>query len=70
MELFYCEHKINYLIVARPPSYSFQAYAQMEDFGRVYYPSSFDMFDCKNLPTIIVISRERFMPIIVFRKAL
>ncbi|XP_017868844.1 PREDICTED: cilia- and flagella-associated protein 61 [Drosophila arizonae] len=70
MEVFYCEHKINYLIIARPPNYSAKEYDLLEDFGKVYYPNTFNMYGCRNLPTIIVISRNDFMPVINFRKAL
>ncbi|XP_064543772.1 cilia- and flagella-associated protein 61 [Drosophila montana] len=70
MEVFYREHKVSFLVVTRPPNYSPKEFEQLEKIGKIYYPIAFDMFSCRNLPTIIVVSRSKFMPSVAFRKAL
>ncbi|EDW02630.1 GH19779 [Drosophila grimshawi] len=70
MELFYREHKVTFLIVVRPPNYSSEEYEMLQEHGKIYYPIAFNMFSCRNLPTINIIKRSEFMPEITFRKAL
>ncbi|XP_062128764.1 cilia- and flagella-associated protein 61 [Drosophila sulfurigaster albostrigata] len=70
MEVFYREHKVNFLIIFRPPNFKPQEYEELNKYGRIYFPTDFDMYTRKNLPTIIVIKRLGLMPIISFRKAL
>ncbi|KAM8711238.1 hypothetical protein ACLKA7_000386 [Drosophila subpalustris] len=70
LECFYREHKVGFVIICRPPNFKAKEYELLEKYGRVYFPSDFDMYTRKNLATIIIISRVGFMPTVTFRKAL
>ncbi|BFG06398.1 cilia- and flagella-associated protein 61 [Drosophila madeirensis] len=70
-ELFYNEHKVNFLIVSRPPSsLKNDAYEAIQQYGQTYYPTFSTLSEQRGLPSVIIINRRDVMPTISFRKAL
>ncbi|KAH8308894.1 hypothetical protein KR059_002754 [Drosophila kikkawai] len=70
MEIFYNEHRVNYMIVVKPPGLSSVAYEAVEALGKCYYPESSTVTEMASAPSIIVIQRRDVMPVLTFRKAL
>ncbi|KAH8389745.1 hypothetical protein KR200_000872 [Drosophila serrata] len=70
LEIFYNEHKVNYIIVVRPPGNSSAQYDAVEAFGKCYFPKDTTVAEMAAAPSIIVINRRDIMPALTFRKAL
>ncbi|KAH8284808.1 hypothetical protein KR054_001225 [Drosophila jambulina] len=70
LEVFYNEHKVNYIIVVRPPGFSSKQYDAVGQFGKSYYPTNSTVAEMATAPSVIVIHRRDVMPVITFRKAL
>ncbi|XP_017054350.1 cilia- and flagella-associated protein 61-like [Drosophila ficusphila] len=69
-EVFYNEHKVNYVLVVRPPDALPGQYDAVEKFGKAYYPKYSKVSEQKYLPAVIIIQRKDVMPVLSFRKAL
>ncbi|XP_016977075.1 cilia- and flagella-associated protein 61 [Drosophila rhopaloa] len=70
LEVFYNEHKVNYIIVVKPPDCPPGQYDAVQAFGKTYYPKYSKISEQMHLPSVIVIHRRDVMPVLSFRKAL
>ncbi|KAH8234420.1 hypothetical protein KR038_009520 [Drosophila bunnanda] len=70
LEIFYSEHKVNYIVVVRPPEFSSAQYEPLKAFGKCYYPKDSTIAEMATAPSIFVIHRWDIMPVLTFRKAL
>ncbi|KAI8037540.1 cilia- and flagella-associated protein 61 [Drosophila gunungcola] len=70
LEVFYNEHKVNYIIVVKPPDCPPGQYDAVQAFGKTYYPKNSKVSEQMHLPSVIVIHRRDVMPFLSFRKAL
>uniref|UniRef100_B4MQB4 GK21451 n=1 Tax=Drosophila willistoni TaxID=7260 RepID=B4MQB4_DROWI len=69
-EVFYRELRVFFILIAKPPTYGDGEYKLIESLGRTYYPKDFKVTANTPCPSIIIIEREKIMPILSFRKAL
>ncbi|XP_068148018.1 cilia- and flagella-associated protein 61 [Drosophila tropicalis] len=69
-EVFYRELRVFFIIIAKPPTYRDGEYKLIESYGRTYYPKDFKATANTHCPSVIIIEREKIMPILSFRKAL
>lgn len=69
-EVFYVEHKLNFVMVVRPPDQKDKEYEPALLLGKPYYPKSSHLSEQKHQPSVIIIRRKDIMPVISFRKAL
>lgn len=69
-EVFYAEHKLNFMLVVRPPDQKDEEYEPAVILGTTYYPKSSQISEQIHQPSVIVIRRKDIMPVISFRKAL
>lgn len=70
MEIFYNEHKVNYMIVSKPPGSIPGHFDAVEAFGRCYYPKHSTVSEIASSASVIVINRRDVMPVLSFRMAL
>ncbi|XP_022231899.2 LOW QUALITY PROTEIN: cilia- and flagella-associated protein 61 [Drosophila obscura] len=71
-EIFYNEHKVNFLIVTRPARSikKIDPYESIQEYGQTFYPKYSTLSEQRGLPSVIIINRRDVMPTISFRKAL
>ncbi|KAH8233343.1 hypothetical protein KR026_007225, partial [Drosophila bipectinata] len=69
-EVFYGEHKVNFIMVVRPPDQTDKEYEPALKLGKTFYPMSSKLSEQMHQPSIIIIRRKEIMPAISFRKAL